>query len=488
MSSVLNGQGYVRSLLTLTGVVLFAIVALPRPAHAQLPSRFDDLAASATAVTNISPLVVPFHDNCARESEFDTRRCVAERPQLQAAARGRLWRAEIPADQRMGVGALVAVSPYDFASHCFRVSVSQITWSGARAGVVTDGRSVLLTTSPSRRGRFPSQPLVVRDVVIPDETAAEAWRSRNRSPENLVVSVVFSVGEPWFERSSPEDMSSWSNFGVTMRVAGLQVRNRETGEVLIETLAAPPAQPVAPATSAGTDPTAGVPPSAAAPALPTPPQPSPLAPSTAAEPVRTPPAPAAPPSSAPPPETVVFSEDFHGVPVGSAPAGWSGDVDAYVVREETAGLRAFRCLHGNAAQFRIPIPALPTNYRLEVRYSYTNRVDGFLRVDLGDIVATFGGRGSGFSALPHANRNPSSEVPAGSPVTVTIERRNNVLRLLLDGREVETTRDRPARGPVTEVRLDLRRNGDMSSFCGAGAAAIPPEAFPTLYRISIVQL
>jgi hypothetical protein len=189
-----------------------------------------------------------------------------------------------------------------------------------------------------------------------------------------------------------------------------------------------------------------------------------------------------------PTEVTHFTEDFRNVPVGSTPPGWSGDVDAYMVRDGAGGQRVFQCSNGNSARFTVPIPPLPPNYRLEVRYSRTDRVDGYLRVDLGDIVATFDVRGSAFSDIPWANNNPASEVRAGVPVSVGIERRGNVIRLLVDGREVEIARAQPEPRPVTTLGLDLRRMGNMSRQCGADVGSMPVELFPVLYRVSIVRL
>jgi hypothetical protein len=184
--------------------------------------------------------------------------------------------------------------------------------------------------------------------------------------------------------------------------------------------------------------------------------------------------------------SVVFLEDFRNVPDGSAPPGWTGDVDDYMVRNGPDGQHVFRCFRGSLARFQIPIPPLPDAFRLELTYSRAEHTGGYLWVGLGNIRASLDSRGSSLTDGLINDTRPDSGVRDGVPITVGIERRGSVVRLFLEGREVDLWRPRPEPRAVTVLDLDLNRNGQHYGECRRSENGTGP--LPILYRISIIRL
>ncbi len=216
--------------LIVSAAMLFSLIVTAAKTFAQTRPTFADVASTATTVTDVNPLVVPFHHPCQLQDEFEARRCLQSRPRLQARARAGRWRADIEDD------ALVGVSRYDFERHRFELVVHGVIWLGAVPPTQSTGQEFVLATGQSHNGSIQQQPLVRQYLTIPDDAAAEAWRNRN-TPDRLIVSVVFRLdGPPWADQIDPNGMSPRTRFGMTILPLAIQVRNRESGDVLTETV------------------------------------------------------------------------------------------------------------------------------------------------------------------------------------------------------------------------------------------------------------
>jgi hypothetical protein len=212
----------------LFSVILQGLLASTLAALAQTRPSFADLAGAATRVTDVGSLVTPFHDACRSGNEFEQRRCLQTRPGLQAAIQSGVWRADIEDED------LIDISRYDFERHQFEVSVRGVVWRGTDPPIQSTEREIVLATGQTYNATLQQPPMLRRPVVISDEGAAEAWRNRNTA-DHLVVSIVFRVvGVPWVDRIDPDGMSPRTRLGMTMRPTAIQVRNRESGEIVVE--------------------------------------------------------------------------------------------------------------------------------------------------------------------------------------------------------------------------------------------------------------
>lgn len=216
------------------GAVYFAVGALAGlRGFAQQRPNFADAGASAAPVISaidVRRIVAPFHDQCQRTDEFEERRCRASNPQLRQSLADGLWRVDLNG------GELVSISRYDFALHRFDVFVRNLIWEGSSEGMVNADRPGYFLATFNPRTTLQRPPLLYRhQVVIEDTTAAEAWRNRNR-PQSLVLSLLFRVGAPWTDVADPNGMSPRTRFGLLIVPSAIQVRNIDTGEILVEVI------------------------------------------------------------------------------------------------------------------------------------------------------------------------------------------------------------------------------------------------------------
>jgi len=125
-----------------------------------------------------------------------------------------------------------------------------------------------------------------------------------------------------------------------------------------------------------------------------------------------------------------------------------------MVREGPGGVRTFECFdRGHGEPFRIPVASLPEDYRFEVALTVPgSRGGGWIHLRLGTVAATF------ISNCSHFDDNgpcvPGTGIPIGSPVTLAIEKRGSVYRLLIEGREVQVTRYGSQPTAVREIVME----------------------------------
>lgn len=254
--------------------------------------QFSAIAATATRVEHVLSLVEPFFDQCNYESEFDVRRCQERLPRERAAILNSRYLLNVPAGRDMRSYG-INVSPYDFQRHRFELTVYGISSTETcPTGEISEGprspdlpperpRRVDCTyggVATSLRRDATSSPLLRFYVNIDDLDQAERWREENAGHYDLVMAVVFRVGqEGWRER-----ILDGRGAILMMHPIALQVRNARSDAVIFETTfgsssnanGAPPAAPSGqsqveaassagpPAITSGPSPAEGTPPSA----------------------------------------------------------------------------------------------------------------------------------------------------------------------------------------------------------------------------------
>ncbi|MEI8254169.1 MAG: hypothetical protein WCJ30_00695 [Deltaproteobacteria bacterium] len=202
---------------------------------AQRRRGFDALASGARAAPAPAPanLLAPLLDRCDAGSEFDQRRCRQSRSARQRDA----LRGVYASNYNPG---LVTLSPYDFATHGFRLTVRGVS-SGpiVRRGADEYG---FLSSSPSRAGVFPERSVHEGFVTIRDTAVAEQWRSLHAG--HLAVRVLFRIGAAWTD-VRPGRFSVWNprarrnaivagrRYGWLQQVVGVQVFDSVNDEQLL---------------------------------------------------------------------------------------------------------------------------------------------------------------------------------------------------------------------------------------------------------------
>lgn len=184
---------------------------------------------------------------------------------------------------------------------------------------------------------------------------------------------------------------------------------------------------------------------------------------------------AAPRAAAQAASTALLDEDFRSVPVGSVPPGWLG-TDHFAMRVGSRGRPEFVCYEPGPGRFAIPLPSAPTDFRVEGVFYRENNFDE-IEFALGSITA--GLRWSGV----FINRSQSEQVrgmalPGGTPISVVLEKRGDVLRLYVDGTEALLARDVHATVSRT-LLVSLSHNADRNLGC--------PGA-PRLLRVRVDDL
>lgn len=171
----------------------------------------------------------------------------------------------------------------------------------------------------------------------------------------------------------------------------------------------------------------------------------------------------------------LLDEDFRSVQVGSAPPGWLG-TDHFAVRVGTRGRPEFACYEPGPARFAIPLANAPSDFRLEGIFYRENAFDE-MEFALGSITA--GLRWSGvFINRSQSEQLRGMNLPGGTPISVALEKRGDVLRLFVDGAEVLLARDVHATVSRT-LLVTLSHNADRNLGC--------PGA-PRLLRVRVEDL
>ena len=139
----------------------------------------------------------------------------------------------------------------------------------------------------------------------------------------------------------------------------------------------------------------------------------------------------------------LFFEDFSGISEGTAPTGWLG-TEHFAVRRASRG-SSFRCLEPGVARFTIPGVLLAGDFQFEVVASqvtwsgYMTTSKG-VELQIGTLV--FGIRDRGWESYAFMGQSGAKfpRPPDGAVVRFVLERRGNVFRLSVDGRELVLAR------------------------------------------------
>jgi len=148
------------------------------------------------------------------------------------------------------------------------------------------------------------------------------------------------------------------------------------------------------------------------------------------------------------PANALFYEDFSGVPEGGAPQGWLG-AEHFAVKGG-----AFTCFEEGPTRFTIPTGALPADVRIELVVTMSQWGCGGLTVESGGL--RFGiDRGSWNEAfINSALKRFEPALPVGTQATLALEKRGDVFRLFVDGRELAMGRY-PDAAPADGLILTL---------------------------------
>ena len=147
-------------------------------------------------------------------------------------------------------------------------------------------------------------------------------------------------------------------------------------------------------------------------------------------------------------------QDFKHVPIGGAPDDWLG-TEHYTVRDDLRGRRFFTCREPGPARFTIPVRDVPDDYRVEVAFTWV-RAATMLTLQFGPVRVGLGPDGE--AILNQLQRKVSPAPTLDSPITLGIEKRRSVFRLLVDGREVMFARYLNI-APADTLILDLNAGG-----------------------------
>lgn len=203
----------------LAGVLAFAGAWLARPAGAAAQNGFEELARQAAPVTDLSPLVAPFVDDCRRsKGEFERTRCETVRGFLRAHLPARTF-----LFTREGEDAVLA-SPYDGRTRSVRVAVVGCLACKELVEVGPERRYVTIrppTRGPS--GGPVAAELARASVAMANVTDVDKWTATVQP--RLRTELLFQpADDPWTVGQSR---------GYAFKLVGVRVYNRCTGEVLL---------------------------------------------------------------------------------------------------------------------------------------------------------------------------------------------------------------------------------------------------------------
>lgn len=149
-------------------------------------------------------------------------------------------------------------------------------------------------------------------------------------------------------------------------------------------------------------------------------------------------------------------QDFKHVAIGGAPDDWLG-TEHYTVRDDLRGKRFFTCREPGPARFTIPVYDVPDDYRVEVAFTWV-RAATSVTLQFGPVRVGLGPDGE--VTLNQLARKLAPPPTLDSPITLGIEKRRSVFRLLLDGREVMFARYLNI-APADSLILDLNAGGHI---------------------------
>jgi TolB-like protein len=158
-------------------------------------------------------------------------------------------------------------------------------------------------------------------------------------------------------------------------------------------------------------------------------------------------------------------QDFKHVPIGGAPDDWLG-TEHYTVRDDLRGRRFFTCRDSGPARFTIPVHDVPDDYRVEVAFTWV-RASTMLTLQFGPVRVGLGPDGD--ALLNQLQRKISPAPTLDAPITLAIEKRRSVFRLLIDGREVIFARLLNI-APADSIILDLNAGGYVD--CANGSVIV----------------
>jgi hypothetical protein len=158
-------------------------------------------------------------------------------------------------------------------------------------------------------------------------------------------------------------------------------------------------------------------------------------------------------------------QDFRHVPIGGAPDDWLG-TEHYTVRDDLRGRRFFTCRESGPARFTIPVHDVPDDYRAEVAFTWV-RAATMVTLQFGPVRIGLGPDGD--ALLNQLQRRMSPAPTLDSPVTLAIEKRRSVFRMLVDGREVIFARLLNI-APADSLILDLNAGGHVD--CANGSVVV----------------
>jgi TolB-like protein len=158
-------------------------------------------------------------------------------------------------------------------------------------------------------------------------------------------------------------------------------------------------------------------------------------------------------------------QDFKHVPIGGAPDDWLG-TEHYTVRDDLRGRRFFTCREPGPARFTIPVRDVPDDYRVEVAFTWL-RAATMITLQFGPVRVGLGPDGD--ALLNQLQKKISPAPTIDSPITLGIEKRRSVFRLLVDGREVMFARLLNI-APADSLILDLNAGGYID--CTNGSVVV----------------
>ncbi len=176
----------------------------------------------------------------------------------------------------------------------------------------------------------------------------------------------------------------------------------------------------------------------------------------------------------------LFFEDFSGIAEGSAPTGWLG-TEHFAVRRASRS-SVFRCFERGVARFTIPGVLLTGDFQFEVVASQVTWSGywGAKGVELQIGTLVFGIRDRGWESHAFVGQSGAQfpRPPNGAVVRFVLERRGDVFRLFVDGRELVL-----ARYPATQLSESwvLQLNEGESIWCR-------DDNNPALMRIAVNPL
>jgi hypothetical protein len=204
-------------------------IALLQAARAQAAGSFEELAAKATAVTDVSMLVPPFVDDCSRSKrEPEHERCLGMRSFLRKDLPGRTFLVSRPGAEVLGISEVdPVVKGYHLAlSGC--LACNPPVQAGGERRLVT----LKLPVAGAKSMRAATE-LGRTTVTFANLTEAERWTRAVRP--HLRAEYVFQPAD--------QSWTSGGNRGLAFKPLAFRVYDACTGTVL---LSQPPSREAAP--------------------------------------------------------------------------------------------------------------------------------------------------------------------------------------------------------------------------------------------------